>query len=106
MLFVDRSTTTTQILYMSIGLPTCEYSNGGCIKTATNLIIIGSLHNVRPSSSGTTPAGSPPRMKRNGLISPVRPTSGQITMIMRGLALAYPRWRRPRFISGHSRSLY
>jgi hypothetical protein len=88
--------TTTQILYMSIGLPTCEYSNGGCIKIATNLIIIGSLQNVRLSSSRTTPADSPLWMKRNGLISLVWPTSGQITMIMRDLALAYLRWRRPR----------
>ena len=106
MLFMARSMTATQILYMSIGLPICEYHNGGYIKTVTNGITIGSLRNVRRFSFGTTPAGFRPQMRMTGSISLVRLPSGRTIMIMRGLALAYLLWRKPRCISGHLRLLY
>jgi hypothetical protein len=46
------------------------------------------------------------KTRRTGSISLVRPHSGQTIMTTRDLALAYLPWRKPRFTSGHSRSLY
>jgi hypothetical protein len=106
MLFVDRSMTPTLILSTSIGLPICEYPNGGCIKPITNLITIGSSQIERKPSSVTTPAGSPLQTRRIGSIFLVRPPSGQTITTMRGLALAYLPCRKPRYISGHLKLPY
>ena len=104
--FVARSMTATQILYTSTTPPICEYRNGTCIKTITNLITIGSLQIERKPSSATTPAGSPLQTRRIGSIFLVRPPSGRTIMTTRGLALAYLLWRKPRYTSGHLRLPY